>query len=215
MTPEEFRSLLDRSQVIAEDAFGPKVLLTGDQRIVKIFRRKRILSRALILPSGKRFAKNAQILKKRGIDTVTIEDYRRCSCPPRELVWYRYLMGNPLREVCQNSKTEEIAMTVEKLGAFVAVLHRRGVLFRSLHWNNILLQPSGRFALIDILDLRVRNKPLNNSQRRRNFRHLLGRYQEDTQTFQLHSEKFWKGYAAATELSEKQLKCLKRLEFLE
>jgi tRNA A-37 threonylcarbamoyl transferase component Bud32 len=212
ITQQEYQQLLQTSRLLEKDAYGPKVLLTADHLIIKLFRRKRFFSKTLLFPAGKRFATNARELKKRGIDTVTVEDYGRCDDPPRDIVWYRYLEGQPLRDVCLASEPAELALLVEQLGAFVALLHQRGVLFRSLHWNNILVQPCGRLALIDILDLRVQRRPLNRFQRQRNFSHLLCRNKEDLHLYLGNSEFFWKGYATESNLSPAQLDRLKQLD---
>ena len=213
ISSQEYQALIDNSRLIEKDGYGPKVLLTQDQQIVKIFRCKRFLSRTTIFPAGRRFANNAVGLKERGIDTITIEDYGRCPDPPRELVWYPYLEGETLRDICLTVSKPEIASLVRELGTFIAVLHLRGVFFRSLHWNNILVQPSGRFALIDILDMQLQKRSLSILQRRRNFCHLLCRHPQDLQIYQENFEVFWHGYADACGLTAKQLLSLKRIQF--
>ena len=213
VTSQEYQALLNSTQLIEQDQFGPKVLLTDDRRIVKLFRRKHFFSKALIFPPARRFTDNAQQLQKLGIDTITVEDYGRCSDPPRELVWYPYLEGETLRALCKKNETQ-LSSLIEDLGGFIALLHQRGVLFRSLHWNNVLVQPSGRFALIDILDMRIQRRPLNFFQRRRNFSHLLCRHPQDLQIYQANTDVFWKGYASQAELTRQQLKSLSQRDYL-
>lgn len=213
ISPQEYQALINDSRLIEKDGYGPKVLLTQDRRIIKIFRCKRFLSRTTFFPAGRRFTKNADGLKAREIDTITIEDYGRCADPPRELIWYAYLDGETLRDVCSTVPVAKVATLVESLGSFIALLHQRGILFRSLHWNNILVQPSGRFALIDILDLRLQKRPLNMFQRRRNLSHLLCRHPQDLRMYQENSAAFWQGYADQCDLKQQQLMSLKGREF--
>lgn len=58
------------------------------------------------------------------------------------------------------------------MAGFVANLHEHGVLFRSLHFGNILQTPQGGLGLIDIADLSIQPFALSCSARLRNFRHL-------------------------------------------
>src|SRR5690606_7954122 len=60
-----------------------------------------------------------------------------------------------------------------QLGEFIARLHQQGVMFRSLHLGNILLDDDGQLGLIDIADMRCWPWPLNRWQRARNFVHFF------------------------------------------
>ena len=72
---------------------------------------------------------------------------------------------------------------IEQFGCFVAKLHAEGVLFRSLHFGNVLVTPEHDLALIDIVDISFRRRgPLYRLQRIRNFTHIA-RYTEDRQLF--------------------------------
>jgi len=208
--PSEFARLLRNCRLLEKDGFGPKVLLCDDAMIVKILRRKRFFSRAMFSPPGRRFAKASDHLKQRGIATVTVVRYGHCPDPARDLVWYRYLPGKTLRWHSQRQETD-LRDLMHRLGTFVALLHQRGILFRSIHWDNILVKPDGEFALIDILDLSVRQSPLNLSQRRRNMRHLL-RYEKDVLTFRRNAEDFWTGYESVARLTDSEKRTLRQLK---
>ncbi|MDD3801750.1 MAG: lipopolysaccharide kinase InaA family protein [Desulfuromonas thiophila] len=208
LPPAEYQRLVQNSRQLEADAFGPKVLLTGEGLVVKIFRRKHLLSRELLSPAAWRFARHARRLQRRGIASLQVERLARCRRPACSLAWYVWLDGEPLRQHCRRPDTDQTAL-LQRLGTFVALLHQRGVLFRSLHWGNILVQPAGGFALIDVLDLRLQRRPLSLRQRRRNFLHLL-RYAQDAQLFQSQAEAFWRGYAMITELSAVALQALRQ-----
>ena len=47
----KFKNLIKKSKILEQDEYGEKVLLTSENMIVKIFRRKRLLSSALFVPS--------------------------------------------------------------------------------------------------------------------------------------------------------------------
>jgi serine/threonine protein kinase len=144
-----------------------RVLLLPDDRIVKIFRRRRLLSGSTLYPYSFRFARNSQRLMSLGFRSVDVE--RVFFCPSRvgHGVIYPLLEGHAVHEL------EPSAALRSRLATFIAQLHERGVLFRSLNINNVLQQTDGTFALIDVGDVRFQRGPLAPRLRTRNFRHLL------------------------------------------
>ncbi|MBN2645354.1 MAG: hypothetical protein JXR59_07775 [Desulfuromonadaceae bacterium] len=197
LSAQQFQHLLASSRLVEEDGYGPKVLRTPSGQIVKIFRRKRLLSSALFLSYARRFARNARRLYRLGVPTITVRRLASCREPKRQLVWYDPLPGTTLRDWCREHPPESL---MPELGAFVAQLHERGVLFRSLHWGNIIVSAQGTLGLIDIADIRFYRRPLTLSQRQRNFQHLL-RYAEDCRLFHRFAEGFWAGYLAHSRLA--------------
>ena len=163
--------LLAGARVLEADAHGPKVLRTPGGLICKVFRRKRWLSSALWRPYAVRFAQNARALAERGVPTVRVRRVWHCPAHARHVVAYPFLPGTTLRERAAQAPPE--AADWQRLGRFVAALHRRGVYFRSLHLGNVVVGPDGDFGLIDVADLRVYPRPLGVRARARNFRHLL------------------------------------------
>lgn len=198
ISADEYRALIDCCQVLEKDGYGEKVLLDPAGQIVKIFRRKRLLSSALFYPYSRRFARNAHRLMQCGISTVNVTRLAACPQPKRQLVWYDPLPGDTLRNSCLRMDPGEM---MNLLGAFVADLHERGVLFRSLHWGNVIVQPDMTLGLIDIADLSFQRNALSLKQRQRNFRHML-RYAEDRELFTQLAEPFWLAYGAVSKLSD-------------
>ena len=89
---------------------------------------------------------------------------------------YQPLAGVTLRDLLkQDAITPEICST---LGAFVALLHQKGIYFRSLHFGNILLMPNQQIGLIDIADMNIYWWRLNVSTRVRNFLRIQ-KYHDD------------------------------------
>jgi hypothetical protein len=173
LSTEAFSALTHHARVLEKDPHGDKVLETPDGRIIKLFRRKRLLTLAALRPYSQRFARNAQRLREKDIPSVTVE--RVASCPElnRQLVIYPKLPGTPLRAVLLEAGAERRAVLLDHLARFVARLHDKGIYFRSLHLGNILLQANGALALIDIADMRILPWRLGPWRRARNFRHLL------------------------------------------
>ena len=175
---ETYRQLVSSATVLERDAHGEKVLALADGNLVKIFRRKRWLSSALLRPYAVRFVGNAAHLARRAIPTVTVLEIGSCRSLGRHLVTYRPLPGETLRHVLSREPAER-ARLLRLLAAFVALLHQKGVYFRSVHFANIIVLPDReQLGLIDVADLSLRRGPLSRGERLRNFRHLL-RYAED------------------------------------
>lgn len=179
MLPEfdGFDALLQRSKVLMKDRHGVKVIATPEGLIMKLFRRKRLLSSALWNPYALRFSRNAARLTELGIPTVEVTGVWRISSLKRHIVAYRRLEGECFRDL---DKTQA---RMENLAAFVAQLHQKGVFFRSIHFGNILELPDGRFALIDMADLTFRKRPLTAGERLRNLGHLA-KYDVDRRALQ-------------------------------
>lgn len=176
---ESFLQLKQDAKVLEQDAFGEKVLLLTDGSIIKLFRRKRTFTSAAFWPYAVRFANNALRLKTLGIPVPEVLKVAHISEIERDIVHYQPLPGRTLRELqTDNSNIPENLFA--QLAQFVASLHNQGVLFRSIHFGNIILTPNHQLGLIDFADLKKQIFPLLQVQRQRNFRHML-RYKEDAQ----------------------------------
>jgi tRNA A-37 threonylcarbamoyl transferase component Bud32 len=171
LTLNEYRRLVDNSVILEEDGHGLKVLESSEGYIIKIFRQKRMLSSAVIKSYASRFVKNARTLNKLGINTVQVKDVLFCKPIKRTLVFYQPIPGRPLREVLQNR--EHVERLVGGLAVFLAELHEKGVLFRSIHLSNVIISESlDTFGLIDFADMKISSHGLSRQGRLRNFRHL-------------------------------------------
>ena len=60
LNKEQYQALREDAEVLAADDHGDKVLKLNNGQIMKLFRRKRLFSSALIYPYGKRFADNVK-----------------------------------------------------------------------------------------------------------------------------------------------------------
>lgn len=92
------------------------------------------------------------------------------------------------------------------------MLHNKGVLFRSMHFSNIIVQPSGRFALIDVSDMRHSCfGKLLPWQRARNFRHIFSYNQDRELISVLGMNEFIDVYLKETRLNAINLWLFKKL----
>lgn len=180
ITIEELAEKAGDAEVLLTDGYGVKILLTPDLKIIKFFRLKNRFSSALFNPYTLRFLRNSLILKKRGVTSVSVEAVYDIPGIKRQIIIYPMLHGTVLREALPAcSSAESRAELLERFAAFIATLHNKGILFRSVHFGNILVSATGDFALIDVADIRFnRFSGLLPWQRIRNFRHMF-RYSQD------------------------------------
>jgi len=197
---QEYRQLVEGATVLEQDRRGYKVLQTDDGNIVKLFRRKRLISSALIRSYALRFVDNARKLQNLGFDTVDIVDTLSCKPIRRTLVVYRPLPGQTLRAALRDGKDPDRLLSA--LAGLLARLHDRGVFFRSIHFNNLIVaEESENLGLIDVADLKVWPFSLPRQVRLRNFRHLV-RYGVDREAINAFgADRFVAGYLRESTLS--------------
>ena len=167
-------------EIIEQDNRGVKVLRCANGDFMKLFRIKRRITTARLWNPAQAFCRKAQQLKQHGIATVTPVGLYRLLHVPRFAARYQPLVGETVRSLIQQNRLTE--KHIAELAKFIAQLHQKGILFRSLHPGNVVLTPDGSFGLIDILDCRFSwfGRPLNRWQRARNFQHFF-RYEDGKQ----------------------------------
>ncbi len=198
LTDKEYQELAGGAKELERDAFGVKVLLRPDGRIIKLFRIKRLFSLAAIYPYSLRFRRNTERLRRRGISTVTVEQVFYCHAIRRHGVIYRLLQGDALADLLQ-AQPDRMDL-LEKLAGYIALLHAKGIYFRSLHLGNVLLLENGDLGLIDVADMRFSRGSLSVGERRRNFQHLFRRREHLVYYERFGRERFLAAYLDAAGL---------------
>lgn len=161
------------ADVLEQDEYGVKVLRLADGTFLKLFRRKRWLSKNTFYPPAKRFAVNAAKLQRLGIPSPRVLQLYRLAEPYRSVVHYDPLPGTTIRDLLPDLSEQEQLVLFSRLARFITHLHDTGVYFRSLHLGNIVLTPDNELGLIDISDLRCLGRPLSRWMRDRNYQHLI------------------------------------------
>ena len=195
LKPESFEQLSSNAQVIEADGLGPKVLRLEDGRFLKVFRPRRWYTSGSFNPYSERFASNSEQLRTLGIPAPQVLNLYALADGSSAVV-YTPLPGLTLRQALQSLDSSLRESLIERFGRFVAVLHERGVYFRSLHLGNVLLMDDGEFGLIDVADLRIYPSPLRNALRQRNLNHMQRYPQDRSWLFETHFEQLAKGYAS-------------------
>ena len=182
--------------MIEEDGLGPKVLRLENGNFLKLFRGRRCYTSGSFNPYSERFAVNSERLQGMGIAAPKILDLYQLK-DGSTAVLYQPLPGQTLRQVMQSMGSPAVRQAlVERFGKFLAVLHDKGIYFRSLHLGNVLLMDDGEFALIDIADMHLYPSALRIALRQRNLRHMQRYPQDRNWLFETHFEQLVKGYAA-------------------
>jgi len=163
--------LIEGASILEADSYGPKVYLLPDGNILKLFRRKRLFSSALLRPYSLRFIQNAARLKKLGVPTLDVLAFYKLPTPGMTAVLYRPLPGKTLRQL-SNQEGFSWQQSLPALVELIHDLHASGVYFRSLHLGNIVVTPENTMGLIDVADMRFLRSPLPRSLARRNLQHF-------------------------------------------
>ncbi len=171
LSPSELIRLVEQAVIMEADSHGAKVYRLENGQFLKIFRRKRLLSSALLKPYSKRFIANAEALTARGVPTVRPLGHFSLQEAGSKAVLYEPLKGNTLRSLVSSSNFSWDAF-IQPLTELVRNLHEQGIYFRSLHIGNIVVDPEGRLGLIDIADMKVLSRPLPLRLRYRNIAHF-------------------------------------------
>ena len=172
ISQQTYLAMRQGAKVLEADRYGDKVLRLTDGTFLKLFRRKRLISSALLWPYAKRFANNACKLEQLGIACPKILNLYRLAEPLRDIVHYTPLPGLTLRQLRDEPAQCPKALFAD-FGVFMAMLHDKGIYFRSVHLGNVVLTPELKLGLIDIADLKTQAKPLSRALRLRNFQHML------------------------------------------
>jgi hypothetical protein len=175
----EFEALIEGATILESEAGLIKVAQINGKRIIKLFRRKSLLSSQIWLPYGMRFKRNADRLRALNIPTIQVESVFNIPALKRHAIIYPMLAGTSLREALNGADPKGAQALLKSFARFVADLHKKGVHFRSLHLGNVLVLGDGELGLIDVADMHFRRKRgLRLFERCRNFEHIT-RYQKD------------------------------------
>ncbi|KXU36331.1 polymerase [Ventosimonas gracilis] len=210
---QELATLLQGAKTIEADGSGLKVAQLEGGDFLKLFRRRRWLSTALWAPPARRFADNARNLLALGIGAPKVTELLQL--PQRQsAVRYQPLPGQTLRAHWAALNAIQRAEQVEQFGAFLGLLHEKGLYFRSLHLGNVLRLPDDGFGLIDLSDMFISARALTDGKRQRNLKHML-RYADDANwLLQQHQADWLNGYAqtASKQAADKLARALHKMQ---
>lgn len=199
ISKNEFDALCTHHRVLKSyDSGYPKLLSTEENTIIKVFfPKKKLLSSDKFKPRAKRFYDNCKAITQLGFHAPEVITVKHCPELRAHLLFYRKVAGRDVRKLVLNGEHHFLQLVL----MLMANLHQHGIFFGAVHLENLLGTHDNQIALIDVVDLSIKNRPLNAIERYRNLRHLflhdpVDRYLWQTAGF----EQCIEHYLAATSL---------------
>ena len=149
-----------------------------------------------------RFRDAAKQLESRHVPTVEVIKLFDIPHLKRHVIRYRALNGESLRDRIEDESQRD-AM-IGRLAAFCAELHAKGVYFRGLHLDNIIVGEDDTFGLIDLSGAQFSRRSLGPLRRARNFRPMVRETPERDVIEQYDPARFINNYLEAANLSATQ-----------
>lgn len=173
LSKQDYLKMREGAKVLEADPHGEKVLLLRDGSILKLFRRKRLLSSALFYPYAQRFAHNARRLSSIGVQVPTVIEVFSLPEMARDAVHYKPLPGETLRHLAKEDLAPERKLQLRTaLNRLIVKLHCNGIYFRSLHLGNVIVTEDDQLGLIDFSDMRIYPWSLGKYLRQRNVQRM-------------------------------------------
>ena len=177
----QFKNIADSGRPLEENDGRPPLLMHSDGLITKIwYEKNRLFSSARFWPYSTRFVKAQKALLERGIQVPEVTRHAKVQGAGIRLVQYRRLNGLSVRQTLIQPPVD---LDPRMLAGFFASLHKDGILFRSIHFGNILCLQDGGFGLIDFSNIRFYSNPLKMGKRIANMIFPF-RYPEDIRAWE-------------------------------
>lgn len=176
LSVSDYEALIASGKAIDFKHGYPKVILHPDSTVTKLWVNKfKLFSTSHFSPYAKRFITIAEKLKQAGIPVPHILQHANIEGTRVQLVRYRELPGRSIRDIIHQTPND---LNIQDLAAFYHQLHEQGILYRGMHFGNIILTKENTFGLIDFTDTTFYNKPVSMERRAANISTPL-RYKED------------------------------------
>lgn len=154
----------------------PAVIFHANDTVTKLWAKKTgWLSSSRWRPYSTRFIKNAELLKQEGIHTPEIISHMRIARNHVHLVQYHSLPGKSIRELLVHHPEQ---VDIPSLAQYFYDLHEKGIIFRAIHFGNVIQISTGKYGLIDFTDVSFLKYPVPLTRRAANIATPL-RYRED------------------------------------
>ena len=165
LSPVEFEMHLRETRIL-ERKLGRPVLLghtdsDGTRLLTRIWYPKGRWSSDRFWPYSVRFCNAARMLRDRGIHAPVTRAHGAIDGTLIRFAVFEEFEGTPLRLL-------QPAIDLRALAAYVAELHARGVYCRGLNLDSVFALKNGGFALQDVADTKLLDRPLPARMRERN-----------------------------------------------
>lgn len=199
ITETQLKEICRNGKPIDMQGGYPCVVLHPNNTITKIWAiKKGLFSSATLTSYSSRFVKNATKLAARGITVPKLLDHAKVKNSHIKTVTYESLPGHSIRDLLKNHPQQ---IDIPDLCRYIFDLHEKGILFRSIHFGNIIQLPDRGYGLIDFTDVTFFNKPVPLPRRAANIAFPL-RYPEDARRMKnAKLPKFRKNYLSLLHLN--------------
>lgn len=168
----------------------PKVFEKDGNIIIKLFYPKKSkLSSDRIRPRALRFYRNVKKLHVHGYSVPIVEKVKFCPDLKMYMLYYPKILGNNVRVLARSGHLD----VIRHVALLLADLHVKGIFYRSIHLENLLYQPDGKLALLDVTDVKFKSRALSVYYRYRNLKHLL---------HEPHDKSLWKAFGIENFMNE-------------
>lgn len=186
----------------------PKVFEDQQDNIIKLFYpKKRLFTSTRFRPQAMKFQSNIVLLKQYGYTVPTIRTIQYCRELNTYLVHYPKIVAQDVRTLVRAGNIN----LINEVAKLLVELHQKGIIFRAIHLENLMIQPNGDFALIDISDVKFKHRSLGFYSRYRNFVHLFSNPTDRAFWREYGYERFLAQYFAVAGLSKAAERLIVRL----
>jgi tRNA A-37 threonylcarbamoyl transferase component Bud32 len=176
ITKEEYARSLDSGKAGPMKHGYPAVIISADGTITKLWAKKPgWLSSSRWRRYSSRFISNAEKLRNYGVTVPQIIAHKKICGTHVYLVQYHSLPGQSIRELLEHHPEQ---VDIPSLAQYFYDLHEKGIIFRAIHFGNVIQTPNGKYGLIDFTDITFLKHPAPLSRRATNIATPL-RYHED------------------------------------
>lgn len=201
-TRKEFEQRVEGAKVLEPGHQGPRVYLTEDDEIVKVFHSKGRFSSNLLVPYALRFKRASQRLEQMGTNAAVVNLLGQCREMNFHFVVYPLLPGASIRALNSNPEKQQRAMA--DLPFYLCQLHHQGIYFKGFHFGNVIWNAEKGYALIDYQSIKLRKKALSIQERQKFFSNIL-RYPQDYQLIEKSGiDHFFEQYLQCSQLKTVQ-----------
>lgn len=194
-------------QLTSGSVLKPSVLMTG-QEVYKLFWSHILWSKCYWAPAWK-FYRNAQKLSQLDVQCPLPTTVAYYSGVCAHVVIYPKLLGVTIEKKISTTKNYQI---LQLLAEFLAVLHRKGILFNGITLSHILIDEKKQIRLISVERIRFSSSSLSQSLRITNLQQLLFNQKDNKIFLNYGIEKFIDKYLLSADHSDVRKLFFKRLQ---
>ncbi|GAA5495481.1 hypothetical protein Rhal01_01656 [Rubritalea halochordaticola] len=181
ISQKTYQHLISNGEAIGMKHGHPAIVIHPDSTVSKVWAKKpKLFSSSRFKPYAHRFVQNAKLLAERDVTVPTILDLQQVDGESIHVVHYKMLDGTSIRDLLA---TQPDQVNLERLAEYFYSLHEKGILFKAIHFGNVIQISDNNFGLIDFTSTKFFSGKIPLIRRAANLSTPL-RYKEDTSKLQ-------------------------------